>query len=85
MASKMLPPTPTFLGLVVGVVLLAASCHAEVHSFSTFASCTDPGTPFVADYKLLSFSADLLMDAHKDTFTDHYNYVAAGTSRGVDP
>mmetsp|Transcript_6708 Transcript_6708/g.17169 ORF Transcript_6708/g.17169 Transcript_6708/m.17169 type:complete len:488 (+) Transcript_6708:44-1507(+) len=80
MALKML----AFLG-VVAVLLAAGSCSAEVHNFQTFAACNDLGTTFVSSYKLLTFDASVLMDAHADTFTDHYNYVADGTSNGVDP
>ena len=57
--------------------------HDEEHVYSKFAQCTDLGTTFKAGYTIKSFSAELLMDTHVDNYTDHYNYVAAGTARSV--
>ena len=59
--------------------------HDDDHVYSTFAHCTDLGTAFKSAYTIRSFTAELLMDTHVDTYDDHYNYVAAGTGRGISP
>lgn len=80
------------VSFVVAVLALTMATGARAegddddddHVFNVFASCST-ATSFLPGYTINSFSAELLLDTHVDTYADHYNYVAAGTGRGISP
>ena len=84
MTMATLKMSSLFSSVAFVVLLLVLTSGASADGvYSKFAQCTDLGTTFKAGYTIKSFSAELLMDTRLDNYTDHYNYVAAGTARSV--
>ena len=87
--SKMLSSLSSVAFVALLLLLMTLGAHAEAEDeadhgvYNKFAQCTDLGNTFKSGYTIKLFSAELLMDTHVDTYTDHYNYVAAGTARSV--
>lgn len=76
--------------VILALTMTTTGARAEAdddddHVYNLYARCTDLGTAFLNNYDIKSFSAELLLDTHVDTYLDHYNYVAAGTGRSISP